>query len=60
MWCWYDPWNNFHRTDGPACIMKNNNVFTYGYYLGGKRYTKDKWFAVLTPEKKTEAIWNLI
>lgn len=50
-----------HREDGPAHIETDphsgaNNKY---YYLEGWEYYKEDWFALLTPEQKQYAVWNL-
>lgn len=44
----------FHRVDGPARIVKNCRT----YYLRGREYTKERWFAKLSPRQREKAIWN--
>ncbi len=52
-----------HRTDGPAMICRSverpDFVEEIYFYYGKVYSSKEEWFAVLTPEEKCEAIWNL-
>lgn len=45
-----------HRTDGHAMEWPDGDKY---YCLNGFLYSKEEWFAALTPEQRHEAIWKI-
>lgn len=49
-----------HRTDGPAIeFLRRNPKLNNLYYFKGESLPKEKWFDLLTPEQKYNALWNM-